>query len=97
MNPAKRHRSRPDTSPAAIKQALMNLGHKESWAGPAVSDIRLIVPLLLSQLGTEKVVESIREAWKEYQLSDEWLTAVSKSAVQWAEYALDTYRQQSPE
>ena len=97
MNPAKRHRSRPDTSPAAIKQVLIDLGHKESWAGPAVSDIRLMVPLLLSQLGTEQVVESLREAWKEYHLSDAWLPAVAKSAVDWAHQVLDTYRQPSPE
>ena len=86
--------SRPDTSPSAVKQTLIDLGHAKTWAGPAASNFRLIVPLLLSQLGADGITESIRDAWRSYELSDAALNDAAKSAVEWAEHVLETYRRQ---
>ena len=89
-----RPRPRPDTCPSAVKQTLMDLGHPESWAGPVASDFRLIVPILLKQLGADEITGRIRDDWREYQLSDAALNAAAQSVVEWAESELDTFRKQ---
>ena len=90
-----KRRPRPDTSPSAVKQTLIDLGHPESWAGPVASDFRMIVPILLMQLGADGITENIKEAWDTYELSDAALNAAAQSVVEWAEHVLDVYRSQS--
>lgn len=85
-------RPRPDTSPSAVKQTLIDLGHPESWAGPVASDFKMIVPILLMQLGADGITENIREAWRSYELSDAALDAAAKTIVEWAEQVLETFR-----
>jgi hypothetical protein len=89
-----RPRPRPDTCPSAVKQSLMDLGHPESWAGPVASDFRMIVPILLKQLGVDEITRRIRDDWKTYQLSDAALNAAVQSVVEWAESELDAFRKQ---
>lgn len=90
-----RPRPRPDTSPAAVKQTLMDLGHPESWAGPVASDFRIIVPLLLVRLGADEINRTIQPDLATYQLSNAVLRESAQSLVQWAEQVMKTFGEQS--
>ena len=81
----RKRRPRPDTCPSAVKQTLIDVGHPESWAGPVASDFRMIVPILLTQLGADEITENIREAWGTYELSDATLNVAAQGVVEWAE------------
>ena len=87
-------RRRPDTSPSAVKQTLVDLRHPESWAVPVASDFRMIVPILLTQLDEDEITERIREVWETYQLSDAVLNEAVQGAKEWAEQVLEIYSQQ---
>ena len=89
-----RPRPRPDTSPTAVKQTLIDLGHPASWAGPVASDFRIIVPLLLLHLGADEINTMIRDDLVTYQLSDAVIRESAQSLVQWAEQVMKTFGEQ---
>jgi hypothetical protein len=86
----RRPRSRPDTSPEAVK-AILAEKHPLTWAGPAASDFRIIVPLLLATLSEDQIMELIAPSLETYHLSEAVLDESAKAARQWAEQVLATY------
>lgn len=90
MQQRRRPRPRPDTSPEAVK-AILAANHPLTWAGPAASDFRIIVPLLLAALSKDQIMALIAPGLETYHLSESVLDESAKAARQWAEQVLATY------
>ncbi|WP_162005408.1 hypothetical protein [Dictyobacter vulcani] len=57
-------------------------------------DFKIIVPMILKELGIERVAKIIASSQKEYGLNDTWLTTtLSKAVVEWAQHELNKYKQ----
>lgn len=71
----------------AFEASLRRQGCPESFVSPTVSDFRLVVPLLLRELGEEWVLENAEGAREELRLGPQqaaWRVAI-RYTVGWAE------------
>jgi len=80
---------------AQLEQALLDLGCPESFVSTAVSNYRLFVPLVLAELGRERVYDIVCEARGDLGLGQQnaaWRASI-KHIVAWAEAEIDSYKQ----
>lgn len=86
---------RPDPfDKSALEEALLELGCPCSFLSTTISNYRLFVPLLLAELGEERVFQIVYGARSELGLGDQetaWRTSV-KHLVAWAEASLAAYK-----
>lgn len=86
---------RPDLfSRDAFQKSLRQQGCAESFVSPITSDFRLFVPVILRELGPEKIVTIMEQARPELKLGAQrpaWETA-AKYIVGWAEEQIEQYK-----
>ena len=86
---------RPDPCPSAFEQVLLKLDYAPSMANPIASDYKLIVPVVLKALGSDKIAAIMSQAQTEYGLNSsiEWYKIDAKACIEWAEDVLKEYNQ----
>lgn len=80
---------------SAFEASLRQQGCPESFVSPTVSDFRLFVPLLLRELGEERVLEIVEGAREELGLGPQqaaWRTEI-RYMVGWAEEEVEQYKE----
>lgn len=80
----------------AFEESLRQQGCTESFVKPITSDFRLFVPIVLRNLGEEKLFQIVNSARDELKLGEQdpaWREAV-KYIVGWAEEQLEEYKAQ---
>ncbi|NLX09759.1 MAG: hypothetical protein GXY36_08900 [Chloroflexi bacterium] len=86
---------RPDPfNQAKLEEALLQTGCPESSLSSTVSNYRLFVPLVLAELGEDRVFEIVEQARDRLGLGEQtsaWRSSV-KYLVAWAEAAIEDYR-----
>jgi hypothetical protein len=81
---------------SAFEESLRSQGCAESFVGPITSDFKLFVPIVLRQLGKDRLFDMVNAARQEFRLGEQspaWQEA-AKYIVGWAEGVLDEYRVQ---
>ncbi|MDP2965623.1 MAG: hypothetical protein Q8N39_06235 [Pelolinea sp.] len=85
---------RPDIfNQQAFEESLRQLGCAESFVKPITSDYRLFIPIVMRELGEEKLFEMINNAREELRLGDQdpaWREAC-KYIVKWSENEIEKY------
>ena len=79
---------------AQLEQALLDLGCPESFVSTAVSNYRLFVPLVLAELGEDRVYDLINSARYDLGLGEQesaWRSSV-KYIVAWARATITYYK-----
>lgn len=79
-----------------FQASLRRQGCAESFIAPITSDFRLFVPLLIREIGEEKLFAIVERARDELKLGDQqpaWREA-AKYIVGWAEEQIDEYKSQ---
>lgn len=79
-----------------FQASLRRQGCSESFVAPITSDFRLFVPLLIREIGEEKLFAMVERARGELKLGDQqpaWHEAV-KYIVGWAEEQINEYKAQ---
>lgn len=88
---------RPDVfNQKAFEEALSLHGCPETFIQPTVSGYKLFVPLLIRELGEDKMLEIVENNREELLLGDAkaaWQTSI-KYIVAWAEEQIETYKAQ---
>ncbi len=86
---------RPDPfNKTKLEEALLELGCPESFLSTTISNYRLFIPLVLAELGEERVFELVyaqRDAFELGEQETAWRTSV-KYIVAWAEQAIEHYK-----
>ena len=83
---------------AAFQSSLRRQQCPESFVAPITSDFRLFVPLVLADLGQERLFAIVEAARPEYGLGEQeaaWRVAC-KHIVGWAEECLADYKSGRP-
>ena len=79
-----------------FENSLRNQGCVESFIAPITSDYRIFVPIVLRELGEEKlfrIVNGVREELKLGAADEAWKVAC-KYIVGWAEEEVEKYKEQ---
>lgn len=76
-----------------IVERFIEQGLARSVAEPLASDLRLIIPILISELGTERINEILQRRVPELHLSETtFWPNLTPHVVRWADDELDAYR-----
>lgn len=89
-------RRRPNLfSQEEFQASLRRQGCAESFVSPITSDFRLFVPLLIREIGKDKLFSIVDQARDELKLGEQeaaWHVA-AKYIVGWAEEQIDQYKE----
>ena len=80
-------------SQQAFEESLLRLGCSESFIKPITSNFRLFVPIVLGELGEDKLFAIVDNSRAELKLRDQepaWREAC-KYIVAWAEEEIENY------
>ena len=72
-----------------VESKLRELGVPETSVSPTISFMRLVIPLAIKDVGHEKILELMRDAWPAPQSN--WRHDMAKWTVDWADDVIDTY------
>jgi len=88
-------RKRPDIfNQKKFEVSLRRQGCAESFVSPTVSDFKLFVPIIIKDLGPDKIMDIVKKNREDINLGDAeaaWKTVI-KYMVGWAEEQIEFYK-----